>query len=255
MTPGTTIGEGIMLSRKGPTGQSYSVGRTYHKRGGLSDRATRRADDTPLEGSGNRDRFGTTSKILEGEEVESMRSNRKMEWTPLSPFFDLGFLEIRARLKETHADLVGFAGKITKPLVKIELEVCFGGEGLCRRTTMKFTVIRAPSPYNVILGRTGLRALRAIPSTIHSMMEFPTRGIATLVTRLVIISECMRLEKKQVVEKEKREDVKTKAVNATEEMLVNPAFPDQLVIIGGRLPETCKAHLKLLLKDNVDIFA
>ncbi|GKE64372.1 reverse transcriptase domain-containing protein, partial [Tanacetum coccineum] len=90
---------------------------------------------------------------------------------------------IKARLKETQTDLVGFAGEATKPLGKIELEVCFGSEGLCRRTTMKFTVIRAPSPYNVILGRTGLRALRAIPSTIHSMMKFPTpRGIATLVT-------------------------------------------------------------------------
>ncbi|GKC83691.1 hypothetical protein Tco_1139408 [Tanacetum coccineum] len=88
------------------------------------------------------------------------------------------------------------------------------------------------------------------------MMKFPTpRGIATLVTRLVIISKCRRLEKKQVVEKEKREEVETKAVNATEEMLANPAFPDQLVVIGGRLPETCKAQLKLLLKDNVDIFA
>ncbi|GJT27602.1 hypothetical protein Tco_0907877 [Tanacetum coccineum] len=66
-------------------------------------------------------------------------------------------------------------------------------EGLCRRTTMKFTVIRSPSPYNVILGRTGLKALRVIPSTIHSMMKFPTpRGIATLVTRSVIISECQR---------------------------------------------------------------
>ncbi|GJW62128.1 hypothetical protein Tco_0111463 [Tanacetum coccineum] len=163
-------------------------------------------------------------------------------------------LAIRARLKETHADLVGFARNITKPLGKIELKVCFGSEGLCRRTTMKFTVIRAPSPYNVILGRTGLRALRAIPSTIYSMMKFPTRGIATLVTRSVIISECRRLENKQVVKKEKREEVETKAVNATEEMLVNPAFPDQLLVIGGRLPEICKAHLKLLLKDNVDIF-
>ncbi|GKE57057.1 reverse transcriptase domain-containing protein, partial [Tanacetum coccineum] len=89
-------------------------------------------------------------------------------------------------------------------------------EGLCQRTTMKFTVIRAPSPYNVILGRTCLRALRAIPSTIHSMMKFPTlRGIATLVTKSVIISECQRLEKKQVVAEEK--EAGTKTVNVTEE--------------------------------------
>ncbi|PWA38158.1 AAA+ ATPase domain-containing protein [Artemisia annua] len=64
------------------------------------------------------------------------------------------------------------------------MDVEFGDGGLSRKTTMKFTVIRAPSPYNVILGRSGLKALRAIPSTIHAMMKFPTpRGIATLVTR------------------------------------------------------------------------
>ncbi|GJZ53094.1 reverse transcriptase domain-containing protein [Tanacetum coccineum] len=59
---------------------------------------------------------------------------------------------IKARLRETQTDLVGFAGEITKPLGKIDFEVCFRSEGLCRRTTMKFTVIRAPSPYNSQIG-------------------------------------------------------------------------------------------------------
>nr|GEU75801.1 reverse transcriptase domain-containing protein [Tanacetum cinerariifolium] len=61
---------------------------------------------------------------------------------------------IKARLRETQTDLVGFVGEATKPLGKIKLKVCFESEGLCRRTTLKFTVIRAPSPYNIILGRT-----------------------------------------------------------------------------------------------------
>nr|GEW95009.1 reverse transcriptase domain-containing protein [Tanacetum cinerariifolium] len=65
-----------------------------------------------------------------------------------------------------------------------------------RRTSMNFIVVRAPSPYNIILGRPGLKALRAIPFTIHSMMKFPTpKGVATLVTQTVIIAECRRLEK------------------------------------------------------------
>ncbi|GKB61794.1 hypothetical protein Tco_0917980 [Tanacetum coccineum] len=48
---------------------------------------------------------------------------------------------IKARLKETHTDLVGFVREISKPLAKIELEVCFGNGGLCRRNSMKFVVI------------------------------------------------------------------------------------------------------------------
>nr|GEX66098.1 reverse transcriptase domain-containing protein [Tanacetum cinerariifolium] len=47
-----------------------------------------------------------------------------------------------------------FAGEVIKPLEKIDLEVCFGNEGMWRRTTMKFTIIRAPSLYNIILGRS-----------------------------------------------------------------------------------------------------
>nr|GFC15575.1 reverse transcriptase domain-containing protein [Tanacetum cinerariifolium] len=106
--------------------------------------------------------------------------------------------KIKDRLRETQMDLVGFAGEVSKPLGNIELEVCFGNEGLCRRTSMKFIVVRGPSPYNIILGRPGLKALRAIPSTIHSMMKFPTpKGVATLVTQTVIIAECRRLEKNE----------------------------------------------------------
>ncbi|GJR01780.1 hypothetical protein Tco_0524764 [Tanacetum coccineum] len=140
------------------------------------------------------------------------------------------------RLKDTQTNLVGFAREVIKQLGKIELEVCFGNEGLSRRTTMKFTVIKAPSPYNIILGRLCLKVLRAIPSTIHSMMKFPIpKGITTLVTRSVIISECRRLEKKQMIEEKATEVERRKE--------------------EGGLSEECKSQLKLLLKNNMEIFA
>ena len=81
---------------------------------------------------------------------------------------------IRERLEETSTSLIGFSGETNNPLGKIELQVKFGDDGLFRKTIMKFCVVRSPSPYNVILGRTGLKGLRAIPSTIHSMIKFPT---------------------------------------------------------------------------------
>nr|GEV06772.1 reverse transcriptase domain-containing protein [Tanacetum cinerariifolium] len=80
-----------------------------------------------------------------------------------------------------------------------------------------------------------VEALRAIPSTIHSMMKFPTlKGVATLVTWTIIIAECRRLEKKQMVEESSEGE---REVTITEEVLVNPSFPDQRVTIeGGLLP-------------------
>ncbi|GJZ84956.1 hypothetical protein Tco_0650295 [Tanacetum coccineum] len=164
---------------------------------------------------------------------------------------------VNARLKETHMDLVGFAGDVVKPMGKIDLEICFGIEGLCRRTIMKFRVIRAPLPYNIILGRSGIKILWAISSSLHCMMKLPTsRGIATLMTRSVIISECRRLEKKQMIEEELKEKVpKGNEVALTEEVVLNLVYPDQRVIIGRGLTEECKSQLKLLLKDNLEVFA
>nr|GEW76363.1 reverse transcriptase domain-containing protein [Tanacetum cinerariifolium] len=54
----------------------------------------------------------------------------------------------------TQTELVGFFGEQLISIGKIELNVTFGSEGLCRRTMMKFTMVRASSPYNIILGRT-----------------------------------------------------------------------------------------------------
>ncbi|GJW71216.1 reverse transcriptase domain-containing protein [Tanacetum coccineum] len=164
---------------------------------------------------------------------------------------------IRSHLRDTQMDLVGFAGGVVKPLGKIKLEVVFGDEGLFRTVMINFTVVRAPSPYNVIFGRTGLRSLRAVSSTIHSMVKFPTlRGVATLVTRSAIISECQRLERKQMIEHDvsqnaNQEKEAPERVDLTEQILVNPAYPDQLVTIGGNLSEQCKNQLRELLKKKL----
>ncbi|GJU38165.1 reverse transcriptase domain-containing protein [Tanacetum coccineum] len=69
--------------------------------------------------------------------------------------FNMLHSSIQARLGETRTMVSGFSREQVKPLGKIELR-CL------------------PSPYNIILGRPGLRKLRAIPSTIHGMMKFPT---------------------------------------------------------------------------------
>nr|GFB76812.1 reverse transcriptase domain-containing protein [Tanacetum cinerariifolium] len=86
-----------------------------------------------------------------------------------------------------------------KPLI-VEAEV---EGGLYWRTMSKFTVVRASSPYNIILGRTGMRELRVVSSTVHAMVKFPTpKGIATLIARTEQVYDCRWLER-QVVKNEK----------------------------------------------------
>nr|GEV37962.1 reverse transcriptase domain-containing protein [Tanacetum cinerariifolium] len=138
---------------------------------------------------------------------------------------------IRSRLRDTRMDLVGLTGSVVKPLGKIELKVVFGDGDLFRMVMITFIVVREPSPYNVIFGRTGLRSLRAVSSTIHSMVKFPTpRGVATLVTHSAIIFECRILERKQTIGQDDRQNANPERVDLTEQTLVNPAYLDQLDI-------------------------
>nr|GEU95406.1 hypothetical protein [Tanacetum cinerariifolium] len=63
---------------------------------------------------------------------------------------------------------------------------------------MKFAVVKSHSPYNVILGQTGLRSLGVVASTIHSMIKFSTtNGIAIVTTKKETLHECWRMKEAQ----------------------------------------------------------
>ncbi|XP_028099678.1 uncharacterized protein LOC114299190 [Camellia sinensis] len=66
--------------------------------------------------------------------------------------------------------MVGFNRTPTWPLGAINLEVQAGP----RNVSIEFRVIDYSSPYNAILGRPWLHAMRAIPSTLHQLLRFPT---------------------------------------------------------------------------------
>ncbi|GJV97675.1 reverse transcriptase domain-containing protein [Tanacetum coccineum] len=101
----------------------------------------------------------------------------------------------KAKLKESRTPLVGFSGKVSYPIRTITLSVTMGESERLRTIPMEFAVIKIHSPYNVILGRTGLRNLGAVASIIHSMIKFPTaNGIATITTKKETIQECRRME-------------------------------------------------------------
>nr|GFC32779.1 reverse transcriptase domain-containing protein [Tanacetum cinerariifolium] len=86
---------------------------------------------------------------------------------------------------------------------------------------MNFMVVKSMSPYNGIIGRSGLKATQAVPSTVHGMLKFPVDGgIATIRSTMLIPNEC-----------------------ASE------------VVIGGWLSDKGRTELCSVLKKNLDIFA
>ncbi|GKB19150.1 reverse transcriptase domain-containing protein [Tanacetum coccineum] len=105
-------------------------------------------------------------------------------------FRNLG-VETKAKLKESRTPLVGFFGEVSYPIGTINLSVTMGEPKRLRTIPMEFAIVKSHSPYNVILGRTGLRSLGVVASTIHSMIKFPTaNGIATMTTKRETLQEC-----------------------------------------------------------------
>nr|GFC44515.1 reverse transcriptase domain-containing protein [Tanacetum cinerariifolium] len=82
-------------------------------------------------------------------------------------------------------------GEIIWPLGQISLLVRVGDEEYSMFAQINFMVVRSPSLYNGIIGRPGVRKIRAISSTAHRMIKFPVAsGIVTLQSSRIISLEC-----------------------------------------------------------------
>ncbi|GKA38003.1 reverse transcriptase domain-containing protein [Tanacetum coccineum] len=105
------------------------------------------------------------------------------------------------RVRRIHVD----GGEVSYPLGVIDLEVTMGECGKTRTVIMEFAVVKSPSPYNALLGRTGMRSLGAVASTIHSMIKFPnSNGISTIATTRETLKECRQIEEAQALSRHAR---------------------------------------------------
>ncbi|GKB15265.1 hypothetical protein Tco_0849188 [Tanacetum coccineum] len=110
---------------------------------------------------------------------------------------------------------------------------------------------RSPSPYNGIIGRPGISAIRAVPSTAHGMLKFPVDGgIVTIYNTAAPPKECNTVTCD--VTQTQRQHA-TKVTNL--KVAIHPDYPEQEVSIGGSLSDTGRAAVCALLQRNLDIFA
>uniref|UniRef100_A0A2N9FAH3 Uncharacterized protein n=1 Tax=Fagus sylvatica TaxID=28930 RepID=A0A2N9FAH3_FAGSY len=87
----------------------------------------------------------------------------------------------KEQLKPIDIPLVGFTGDKVKPLGVVSLIIEAGTYPKQVRTSVEFLVVDCPSAYNVIIGRPTLNKLRAVTSTYHLLVRFPTEhGIGEL---------------------------------------------------------------------------
>nr|GEW27027.1 reverse transcriptase domain-containing protein [Tanacetum cinerariifolium] len=84
--------------------------------------------------------------------------------------------EIKSQMVLATTSLTGFSGETIWPLGQLRLLVIIGDATHSTKAWMNFMVVKSLSPYNGIIGRPRLKAIQAVPSTVHGMLKFPVEG-------------------------------------------------------------------------------
>nr|GEW28530.1 hypothetical protein [Tanacetum cinerariifolium] len=170
-----------------------------------------------------------TTAFIRGEAAAASKKKGHVSWKPQDQ--SKRHTDKRPNFRAT-TSLTGFSGETTWPLGQLRLLVTIGDATYSTKAWMNFMVVNSLSPYNGIIGRPRLKAIQAVPSTVHGMLKFPTKGgIVTIRSSLLIPAECASIA------------------------ALHPNFPDQEVVVGGSLSDRGRTELCALLKKNLDIFA
>nr|GEV16382.1 hypothetical protein [Tanacetum cinerariifolium] len=133
-------------------------------------------------------------------------------------------LETNSQMVPATTSLTGFSGETIWPLGQLRLLVTIGDATHSTKAWMNFMVVKSMSPYNGIIGRLGLKAIQAVPSTVHGMLKFPVEGgIVTIRSTILIPTECASVTTSSVTPREER----TNTANFT--VALHHDFPDQEV--------------------------
>ncbi|XP_027332490.1 uncharacterized protein LOC113847525 [Abrus precatorius] len=87
-------------------------------------------------------------------------------------FKQLGIPE--EELREYYEPLVGFSGETVETRGCIDLYTSFGSEHEGKQVKVTYLVMHANTSYNILLDRPSLNKLKAIVSTLHLAMKFPS---------------------------------------------------------------------------------
>ena len=113
-----------------------------------------------------------------------------------STFDKMGIGREKLELVNTH--LRGFSREKVLPLGSIQLVLTLGDPSCQATTTARFLIVEAPPAYNMFLGRHSLNAIKAIPSSYHMMIKFPTiSGVGMVRGDRRVARECYSASMKQ----------------------------------------------------------
>ncbi|GJR13539.1 reverse transcriptase domain-containing protein, partial [Tanacetum coccineum] len=137
-------------------------------------------------------------------------------------------------------------GASSEPIGQISLLVKIDDEENSTSASMNFMVIRSPSQHNGIIGRTGIRKIRAIPSTAHRMLKFPVKGgTVTIRSSRVIPMECAMISGPNT-----QHLVTSQVLEERIKVAIHPEYPEQTIAIESTLTENGHKELCALLRQK-----
>ncbi|XP_074354097.1 uncharacterized protein LOC141693012 [Apium graveolens] len=148
--------------------------------------------------------------------------------------------------------LVGFSGETKRTLGEITLPTYTQGVNLLE----KLCIIDVDSTYNIIMGRPWIHNLKAVPSTYHQVLKFPTPwGAQEIRGDQDMARECYRTCLKPTIQHHGNE-TPVAAVTGPEKLAeINLKTGDKQVLVGEVLSPTIEANLVNFLTTRLDAFA
>ena len=166
----------------------------------------------------------------------------------------------KERLIPTNAPLVGFGGSRVFSLGAVTLSVVVGDYPQQISKDVTFLVVNCSSAYNTILGRPTLNSWKAVTSTYHLLIKFPTDyGVRELRGSQMAARECyvamMEMEDQvQALNIEEHRTV-TEPVEKLEEIPLDSSDPSRTTKIGTLTNFAIGQELITFLRGNRDVFA
>ncbi|XP_059436758.1 uncharacterized protein LOC132169816 [Corylus avellana] len=168
----------------------------------------------------------------------------------------------RDRITPFSSPLVGFAGEQVQPIGLISPPVTAGTTPKQKTVMVNFLVIDRPGAYNAIISRPALNKLKAVTSTYHLMMKFPTEGVGEVKGDQTQARRCYNTSLKRVsdptpivigtVGSNNRNDPKGEPAKPLEDVVVSG---DKTLKIGTQLSPRIRDDLITFLRGNLEVFA
>ena len=154
----------------------------------------------------------------------------------------------KKRLFPTNVPFIGFGRKMVHPLRAVTLLVTVEDYPQQITRDVTFLVVDCSSAYNAILGRPTLNSWKAVTSTYHLMIKFPTDyGVGEVRGDQVAARKCY------IAMLEINDYLETMCIEGLEEVLIDDSRPEQTTRIGTLASQPVHQALMTFLRGNQDV--